>query len=281
MDVHPDPSTPATSLFALLLIAGLASSSFAQTTGRIGRVHTRDGRPVAGASVQGTCGPVTVAAVTDAEGTFRLDDVPAGACELTVTGPRLQPMLQEVVVGGVTPVTITVAESGLRLSAGNVAAAGGGVTVGAGVGGRPANQIFGGDRWGVLVSGATEAGTSRDHAGAGPGWLVNARATYAAPGGVQLTAGLIGRRGSALPLFMAQPLGSEALLPNPGTMLYGLRMPVLWDTQLRAQKRLKTTDTFSVDLVVEGTNLFKLHRADDVSPTLTSRSIRAGVLFGF
>jgi hypothetical protein len=95
---------------------------------------------------------------------------------------------------------------------------------------------------------------------------------------------VVARRGYALPLAMAEPIGGDTISTGGGESYIDIaRTPVLWDTELRIRKRVKTRGV-QIDLVGEGINLLNLNRSPSVSPispTLTSRTFRLGVVFGF
>ena len=83
---------------------------------------------------------------------------------------------------------------------------------------------------------------------------------------------------------MAEPVDSDAMLTS-GAMSYldTSRTPVLWDTKMRVRKPVKTRGD-QIDFVSEGVNLLNVNRsqaASRISPTLTSRTLRFGVVFGF
>jgi hypothetical protein len=144
------------------------------------------------------------------------------------------------------------------------------------------NRIRLSDQW--WMGGAFQADTVRPLAGFGPTWLATAGMTYITAG-MQVTTSASARRGYDLPLFMVQPIGSNELLRSDGmSIVSGSRSAVIWDTELRVRRRLKTSRAGQVDFVVEGLNLLNLNRFADrppISPTLTSRTLRCGLVFTF
>jgi hypothetical protein len=136
-----------------------------------------------------------------------------------------------------------------------------------------------GDRW--SIRGLFQPDPSRLDAGSSiPTWHMRMGATYAAPAGLHVTAAASLRRGHQLPLFMMQPLGSDAVIPGDGVSWSDTSAPPVWDTELRVQKRLATHRRWQLDAVGEVFNLFDMNRRA-VTPVLPSRTIRAGLIVTF
>ncbi len=67
----------------------------------------------------------------------------------------------------------------------------------------------------------------RAGAGIGPTWQIKTGATFHAPGGFDVSANLVARHGSNAPLFMTEPLGTDASIRVGDD----LRAGTLWDTR--------------------------------------------------
>ena len=122
---------------------------------------------------------------------------------------------------------------------------------------------------------------------------INVRGSYAAPGGVNVSFGVIGRRHYSLPLAVARPIGSDASAFDMATSLFEpAERQMLWDSTIRVEKVLKSRGAVHVKVVGEFFNLLDAdtllgggRRAldpHDLSPAiLKSRSMRFGLVLGF
>ena len=110
---------------------------------------------------------------------------------------------------------------------------------------------------------------------------VSARATYSAPGGFRLSAGVIGRSRYVMPLAVAQALGSNGNVQNSGGAYFEpVGHAMVWDTQIRVEKTLKKMGTKEIRAVGEVFTLFGTPLSSRGS-LLTSRAIRVGVVIAF
>jgi hypothetical protein len=122
--------------------------------------------------------------------------------------------------------------------------------------------------------------TRRAAAGIGPTWQIKTGATFHAAGGFELSANLVGRRGSSTPLFMTEPVGTDASIPIGDP----LRTDTLWDTELRVRKPLLTRKDIQLSLIGDLFNVVNVNPSPSTtpqSPTLTSRAFRIGLMLGF
>ena len=132
----------------------------------------------------------------------------------------------------------------------------------------------------------SQADIARTTTSLGSTWRLKGGLSVEAPGGVFFSASTIARRGSTLPIAMAQPLGSDVQLAEGNAALQPGTAPIQWDTELRIRKMLLTSDALDVGVVGEAFNLFNLNGATDprasaTAPMLTSPTVRAGVFLGF
>jgi len=137
----------------------------------------------------------------------------------------------------------------------------------------------------MTVQGGVQFGSSPSHAGFGPTWDTRASVSYRAPGGIVLTAGVVGRRGYEVPLYIAEAPGTEGMtfIAN-SPILDTTSRPVLWDTVFRIEQDLLTLDRVRVSLVGDALNLVDLNRNQDKKPisgTLTSRVVRGALRIKF
>jgi hypothetical protein len=119
----------------------------------------------------------------------------------------------------------------------------------------------------------------------GQTWQLKTGIRYEAPGGVQFSASVIGRRGYSLPIAMMQPLGSDVQVTDPSntSLLFGAA-PIQWDTELRVRKTFISSDAMDLAGIAEVFNLVNVNRGvqqTEKTPLLISPTIRAGVLVGF
>lgn len=135
----------------------------------------------------------------------------------------------------------------------------------------------------VTIDGLFQPDTSRIGGGFGAAWQATAAASYTVGGGIEVSAALLGRRGYEAPLFMTTAAGSDVAIATAAQNIVATsRVPVIWDTRLRVRRRVFTRGGLNVDLVAEAINLVNANIArEEISSTLTSRTFRFGVLFGF
>jgi len=135
------------------------------------------------------------------------------------------------------------------------------------------------------VHGTVQFDTTTSHAAFGQTWQARAGMTYRVPGGIEFSAGVVGRRGYEVPLFVTEGFGAESVpFVTNSPMLDTTRRPVLWDTVLRVEKQLFTSDLVRVSIVGEAYNLLNINRDQHARPlteTLTSRVGRLGLKFAF
>lgn len=145
----------------------------------------------------------------------------------------------------------------------------------------PGTFTFGG----LTLDGRFQTDTSLTSGGFGSTWQATASARYRAPAGFVVSAGIVARRGYRLPLFMTTAAGGDEAIASMGQSIAATsRVPVLFDTRVRVQRHLITRGGLNVDFVAEGLNLLNANvgrEHGDISPTLTSRTFRAGLVFGF
>lgn len=92
-------------------------------------------------------------------------------------------------------------------------------------------------------------------------WYSAASVTYNGPGGLRVTAAVIGRRGYRAPLFVTQSLGNETNFPDLGTsVLDTLRRPHVLDTKLRVEKVLTSHRSVEIRVVGEAFNVLNINR---------------------
>lgn len=131
------------------------------------------------------------------------------------------------------------------------------------------------------LGGLFQSATAPEVGGFGSTWQTSATAGFHAPGGFHVSASLVGRRGYDAPLFMAVAPGSDAMRASLAVPLVTTaRVPVVWDTRLRVERRVRTGRRLHIDAVAEAFNLLNPNPAA-VSGTLTSRTFRIGLVLGF
>jgi hypothetical protein len=271
-------------LAPLVLVAAPVTG---QTGKVVGTVSISDGRPAAGTSINVGCGGIAVTRFTDASGSFLIENLPLGECQMTVVTTEFQVVMRRVTVDGDIPARVTVvlppgAVNTSRSSAGRSAVPN---SMALAVNGANENSsshpLRLSDRW--AVQGGFELSEMRRQAASGPTWQTKTGVSYAGPAGIQVMTSVVARRGYALPLAMVEPVGSDTISTNGGPSYLDTRTPVLWDTEVRIRKHVKTRGV-QIDFVGEGLNLLNLNRSSTVSrmsPTLTSRTLRFGIVFGF
>src|SRR6266851_4869109 len=92
----------------LLPLALFAAPVTAQTSKVIGTVSMSNGRRAPGASVNVRCGGVAATRFTDASGSFAVEDVPVGECQVIVVTTALRVVVRTVTVNGDVPAIVTV-----------------------------------------------------------------------------------------------------------------------------------------------------------------------------
>lgn len=148
-----------------------------------------------------------------------------------------------------------------------------------------------GDRWTLpltdrlFVHGNMQFDTSSPHAAFGQTWQMRTGITYRAPGGIEITADVVGRRGYEAPLFVTAGGGTDGIpFITNHPILDTTRRPVLWDTVLRVEKDVFTAGRMRASIVGEAYNLVNINRDRDTKPlseTLTSRAGLLGMRFTF
>src|SRR5881397_3816408 len=128
-------------------------------------------------------------------------------------------------------------------------------------------------------------------------WQFNASGLYQAPYGIELSANVFGRQGYPFPLYRQ---GTTATL-NADTSLRVLvapamdylRYPSLWNTDFRASRQFKITETVTIRGIFDVFNIFNgntaLVRVSNIGATnfnalaqnLSPRIARVGVVIGF
>jgi len=124
-------------------------------------------------------------------------------------------------------------------------------------------------------------------------WQLNMNGLYQAPYGIEVSANVFGRQGYPFPLFRQVSLGADQnlqVLVTPA--IDSLRLPNLWDTDLRAAKTLKI-NAVDLRLIFDVFNLFNANTAlvrndniasptfDTLAQNLSPRIARIGVTVGF
>ena len=105
---------------------------------------------------------------------------------------------------------------------------------------------------------------------------VSARVTVSAPGGFQFSAGVTGRQRYVMPLVVAQPLGSNGLVQEAGSSFFEpVGQSMIWDSQIRVEKALKSKGALRIRAVGELYNPF------DTGSLQTQRALKVGLLLGF
>jgi hypothetical protein len=100
----------------LLPLVLVAAPVTAETGKVVGSVSMSDGRPAPGASVNVGCsGGVAVTRFTDASGSFVVEDLPLGTCQMTVVTTSFQVVVRTVTVDGDIPADVTVCDRKLGL----------------------------------------------------------------------------------------------------------------------------------------------------------------------
>ena len=111
------------------------------------------------------------------------------------------------------------------------------------------------------------AWTQRD-----PHSRVGARVTFAARGGWQFSGGITGRQRYVMPLAVAQALGSNGLVQEPGSSFFEpVGQAMIWDTQLRVEKVLKDKGAFGIRAVGE------IYNPLSTGSQLTPRAAKVGL----
>jgi hypothetical protein len=276
----------AVAVVLIVLFATIATRADAQTGRIAGTVTDDNGRAVPWTSITATCGDVSATATTDISGRFEVDSVPVGPCRILVVTPSSEVVVRYVMVpaGGTAAASVEVSirdqpkrSSAERLPGTMLAFDNAPINAESSL-----NRIRLSDQW--WAGGAFQSDTIQPLAGFGSTWAATMGMTHTAAG-MQVTANATARRGYDLPLFMVQPLGSNELVRSAGpSIVSGSRSAVIWDTELRIRRRLKTYRAGHVDFVGEGLNLLNLNGSTDlapISPTLTSRTFRFGLVFTF
>jgi hypothetical protein len=124
-------------------------------------------------------------------------------------------------------------------------------------------------------------------------WQFNVNGLYQAPYGIELSANVFGHQGYPFPLFRQVSLGADRNLQVLVTpQIDSLRLPNLYDTDIRAAKELKIT-TVSVRLIFDVFNVFNANTAlvrndniaspsfDILAQNLSPRIARVGITVGF
>jgi hypothetical protein len=234
----------------------------AQSRIRFGAILTTEGRPVAGASVNVRCGSTAVTRVTDSAGVFSIDDPGDADCAITVVTPWSNIVTRTVhtyewsltavrIVVAADPMTKHDARSdderlSLSLSEGSLK-----------TDSLTDRAVHLGGPWSVKSRFVPRSGSSQ--AGFGSEWITKTTAHVQVGRFVQLGVGVIGRRGYDRPLFMAEPLGSDAIaFSGPGFYFDTSNAPFRWDTEVRITKRIASTRSVYVDAVGEALNLFSV-----------------------
>lgn len=127
-------------------------------------------------------------------------------------------------------------------------------------------------------------GLSDDTAAVAHTWQLKGTKIFSLPGGVQLSASLVGRRGGDLPLYAAESAGGTITAERRVLSVWDANTSVLWDTQIRAVKRIKSSGTVHIDAIGEILNLVNVTPAAPLNPTaslLTSRALRAGISISY
>ena len=137
----------------------------------------------------------------------------------------------------------------------------------------------------IALFGRSQSDTGTATSNFGPTWRLKSGVRLDLPGRTQVSAGVIMRRGSSLPLAMVQPMGSDVSLPDGSTIsLETWSAPIRLDTEFRVRKMLLSSDSLDLSLVGEAYNLFNVSSEDRASPrapAASSPTIRCGVLAGF
>ena len=136
------------------------------------------------------------------------------------------------------------------------------------------------DRW--TAKGTFQLGTMPSVAGLGPTWRLKGGATYRTLGGIELSANMLGRRGYALPVFAVEPLANNGMAPEVGMPMLGTSpTPTIWESELRVQKTVKSRGAVDVTLIGSVFGLGGTRTPSERATTLTSRTLRFGVVLGF
>jgi len=128
--------------------------------------------------------------------------------------------------------------------------------------------------------------TAKTTASFGQTWRLKTGLRYEAAGGVQLSAGAVGRRGYSLPLSMVEAPGSDTQLADPRNAALGFgSAPIRWDTELRIRKELTSKGPVDMAIVGEAINLLNVNQdATLTTPSdamLNSRTFRVAIVLGF
>jgi hypothetical protein len=120
----------------------------------------------------------------------------------------------------------------------------------------------------------------------GQQWTTKTALRGRLPGGFEVVANVVGRRGYDRPLFMSESLGSDSIAPNAAPYYVDTSgAPVLWETELRARKRLKSAGSLQIDFVGEAFNTLCMNAMQNSSPvsspTFHSRTLRFGFVFSW
>jgi hypothetical protein len=124
-------------------------------------------------------------------------------------------------------------------------------------------------------------------------WQFNVNGLYQAPHGIELSANVFGHQGYPFPPFRQVSLGADRNLQVLVTpQIDSLRLPNLYDTDIRAAKELKL-NTVSVRLIFDVFNVFNANTAlvrndniaspsfDILAQNLSPRIARVGITLGF